>query len=107
MMKYKATKAVVFFFLFSIAFIAKAQNNKTGVFSVATVTLPGDSLHKWGGYVELQGRSNEFFNQFYYYETKGGISYDIANNYTALLGTGRYVTDENDLGLTPNSEFRL
>ncbi len=108
MMKYKASKAVLFFFLFSIAFIAKAQNNKTGIFSINTITLPGDSTHRWGGYVELQARSNDYFNQFYYYETKGGISYDIAKNYTALLGTGRYYTGAMPaFNQAEVSEFRL
>jgi hypothetical protein len=108
MMKYKAGKAVLFFFLFSIAFIAKAQNNKTGVFSINSITLPGDSTHRWGGYIELQARSNEFFNQFYYYETKGGISYDIAKNYTGLLGVGRYYTDdEAAFNQAQITEFRL
>jgi|SRR5215217_4592499 len=107
MVKFKLQLAVIIFVLSACAFSAKAQNNQTGIFGVATITMPGDSATRWGGYIELQSRSNKFFNQFFYYETKGGISYDIANNYTALLGTGRYVTDENDLGLTPNSEFRL
>jgi hypothetical protein len=108
MMKYKAGKRVLFFFLFSIAFIAKAQNNKTGVFSINSITLPGDSTHRWGGYIELQARSNEFFNQFYYYETKGGISYDVAKNYTALLGAGRYYTDdEAAFNQSQITEFRM
>ncbi|PJJ79707.1 DUF2490 domain-containing protein [Mucilaginibacter auburnensis] len=107
MVKFKSQLALIIFIISACAFSAKAQNNKTGIFGVATITLPGDSLSRWGGYIELQSRSNKFFNQFFYYETKGGISYDIANNYTALLGTGRYVTDENDLGLTPNTEFRM
>ena len=108
MMKYKAGKALLFFFLVSIAFIAKAQNNKTGVFSINSITLPGDSTHRWGGYIELQARSNEFFNQFYYYETKGGISYDVAKNYTALLGVGRYYTDdEAAFNQAQITEFRL
>lgn len=93
MVKYKASAAWLLFILFSVVFTAKAQNNKTGVFSINSFVLPGDSTHKWGGYIELQARSNEFFNQFYYYETKGGISYDIAKNYTALVGTGRYYTE--------------
>lgn len=107
MVKFKSQLTLIVFIISACAISAKAQNNKTGIFGVATITLPGDSISRWGGYIELQSRSNKFFNEFFYYETKGGISYDIANNYTALLGTGRYVTDENDLGLTPNSEFRM
>jgi len=89
--------------------IANAQNNKTGTWGIGTIVLPGDSTHNWGGYIELQTRSNEFFNQFYYYETKGGVSYDIAKNYTALIGTGRYITyDYNDLDAPATvKEFRM
>lgn len=108
MMKYKAGKALLFFSFFLMAFIAKAQNNKTGVFSINSITLPGDSTHRWGGYIELQARSNEFFNQFFYYETKGGISYDVAKNYTALLGAGRYFTDdEAAFNQAQITEFRM
>ena len=108
MVKYKAIAAWLLFILFSAAFTVKAQNNKTGVFGIATIILPGDSTHRWGGYVELQTRSNELFNQFYYYETKGGISYDIANNYTALIGTGRYYTGAMPVMNQPQvTEFRL
>jgi hypothetical protein len=106
--KYKASAAMLLVSFLAITFTAKAQNNKTGVFGIATVVLPGDSTHRWGGYVELQGRSNELFTQFYYYETKGGISYDIAKNYTALIGTGRYITGENgDMNQAHVSEFRV
>jgi hypothetical protein len=88
---------------------ANAQNNKTGTWGIATVVLPGDSTHHWGGYIELQARANTLFNQFFYYETKGGVSYDIAKNYTALIGTGRYVTyDYNNLDAPPTvKEFRM
>lgn len=86
-----------------------AQNGKTGTWGIANVTLPGDSTHRWGGYIELQSRANELFNQFFYYETKGGVSYDIAKNYTALIGTGRYVTkDFTNLDAPPTVlEFRM
>jgi hypothetical protein len=86
-----------------------AQNNKTGTWGIVNITLPGDSTHHWGGYIELQTRSNEMFNQFFYYETKGGISYDIAKNYIGLIGAGRYVTyDYNNLSGPPTvKEFRM
>lgn len=88
---------------------ASAQNNKAGTWGIATVVLPGDSTHRWGGYIELQARANTLFNQFFYYETKGGVSYDIAKNYTALVGIGRYVTyDFNNLDAPPTvKEFRM
>ena len=106
MNKYKVQVIVLLAFLF-INLSAQAQNNKTGVFGIATIVLPGDSAHRWGGYAELQTRSDKPFNQFFYYETKAGISYDLDNSFTALLGTGRYVTDDNPENLKVATEFRL
>ncbi len=91
----------------AISFSATAQNDKVGVFAIGDIILPGDSITPWGGYIELQTRSNELTSQYFYYETKGGVSYDITKNHTALLGAGRYYTGENDLNLNPNSEFRM
>jgi hypothetical protein len=106
MVKYKISAAALFF-LFVISLTAKAQNNKTGTFGIATIVLPGDSLHRWGGYAELQGRGDKVFNQYFYYETKTGISYDITKDFVALLGTGRYSTGDNLEHLTKGTEFRL
>ncbi|RYE11265.1 MAG: DUF2490 domain-containing protein [Sphingobacteriaceae bacterium] len=67
-----------------------------------TVTLPGDSLHKWGGYTEFQVRTNTLFSSFQYYEYKAGVSYDIDKNATVLIGSGRYTTyDYADLSAGP------
>jgi hypothetical protein len=107
MMKYKAPLVMTLFFLFAIAIAVKAQNNKTGTFVIATVVLPGDSTHRWGGYVELQTRGDRMFDKFFYYETKTGVSYNLDKNFTALLGTGRYVTGDNPDGLAVATEFRL
>lgn len=87
----------------------KAQDSKVGTWGIATVVLPGDSSHKWGGYSELQIRTNDVFSQFQYYEAKAGISYDLDRNFTALLGTGTYHTyDYTDLSKGPiTNEFRL
>jgi hypothetical protein len=75
-----------------ISFTASAQNNKTGTWGILTVLMPGDSVHKWGGYTEFQARMNGPFSQFQYYEAKVGVSYDIDKNFIALLGTGTYHT---------------
>jgi hypothetical protein len=88
-----------------ISFTASAQNNKTGTWGILTVLMPGDSAHRWGGYSELQVRSNgPVFNQFQYYEAKAGISYDLDKYFTALIGGGRYTTyDYNNLGAGPTT----
>jgi hypothetical protein len=107
MVKYNAKAIVLLFSLFLVAFNSNAQNNKTGTFGIATIVLPGDSSHKWGGYAELQTRGDELFSNFFYYETKAGISYDLDKSFTALLGTGRYVTNDNPENLKVSTEFRL
>ncbi|TWR30550.1 DUF2490 domain-containing protein [Mucilaginibacter pallidiroseus] len=109
MLKLVFKAALTIIFTISLSTVLKAQNYKTGTWGIATITLPGDSAHHWGGYIELQARANEIANQFFYYETKGGVSYDIAKNYIALIGTGRYVTkDFTNLEAPPTvQEFRL
>jgi len=82
-----------FLILLIVSISATAQNNKLGSWGVATVVMPGDSVHKWGGYTEYQVRTNgPAYTQFQYYEAKAGISYDIDNYFTALIGGGRYTT---------------
>jgi hypothetical protein len=80
-----------------------------GSWVIATVQLPGSTEHRWGGFAEVQGRSNALARQFFYYELKAGASYDIDPNFTVLVGGGRYSTsDYQDLGAGPlNVEKRL
>lgn len=84
------------------------QDRQTGTWHIATVVLPGGPKH-WGGYVELQARSNGLFRQYFYTEMKGGISYDVAKNFTFMVAGGRYATsDYRDLSEGPlNAEKRL
>jgi len=95
--------------LITLSLTARAQNNKTGFLGLVNVLIPGDTIHRWGGYAELQKRSNVFVKQFFYYELHGGLSYNTSNKTALLLGTGRYITDDyRDLSLPPiTSEFRL
>jgi hypothetical protein len=93
-------KAIVAFFFFATnALTVNAQDTKLGTWGIVTVVMPGDSAHRWGGYTELQTRTNGFLSQFQYYEAKIGVSYDIDKNFIALLGTGTYHTfDYHDVG---------
>ncbi|TGE28190.1 DUF2490 domain-containing protein [Hymenobacter metallicola] len=63
-----------------------------GSWGIGTVVLPGSVEKKWGGYAEVQARSNRLFNQYFYNELKGGVSYNLDKNFTVLLGAGRYHT---------------
>ncbi|GAB2684568.1 hypothetical protein GCM10027037_02190 [Mucilaginibacter koreensis] len=86
-------RILLLLFVFLFCFTAtQAQNSKTGTWGLVTLVLPSDTNHRWGGYTELQTRTNTLFDQFFYYEVKGGVSYAIKNNFIALLGTGRYTT---------------
>src|ERR1700761_5868874 len=80
--------------LFIITVGGFAQSfDKTGSWGLITVVLPGSVEHRWGGYMELQTRTNEMlFKQFYYTEVKGGVSYNFTNNFSTLIGIGRYTT---------------
>lgn len=109
MLKKDSPIVIILLLLTFFSHRVNAQDSKTGTWGIATVVLPGDTSHRWGGYIELQTRTNKFLNEAFYYEVKGGISYDIAKNYTALIGTGRYITyDFNDLDAPPTRlETRL
>jgi hypothetical protein len=90
--------------------IAHAQTPGTwGSWFIGTVQLPGSAEHKWGGFAEVQARTNGLFKQYFYNELKTGISYDIDPNFTVMLAGGRYTTsDYQDLGAGPlNTEKRL
>lgn len=65
-----------------------------GSWLITTVQLPGNADHRWGGYAEVQARTNAVFRQYFYNELKAGASYDLDRNFTVLLGGGRYATTE-------------
>ncbi|RFZ85859.1 DUF2490 domain-containing protein [Mucilaginibacter terrenus] len=102
-------RAALLVLLFSSFLKVNAQDSKLGTWGIATVVMPGDSVHRWGGYTEFQTRTNGPFSQFQYYEAKAGISYDLDKNFIALLGTGTYHTyDYRNVSAGPNTnEFRL
>ncbi|UOG77614.1 DUF2490 domain-containing protein (plasmid) [Hymenobacter tibetensis] len=63
-----------------------------GTWHIGTLVLPSSIEKKWGGYIEIQARANGVFQQYFYNELKGGLSYDLDKNFTVLIGTGRYST---------------
>lgn len=100
---------VVLVLLICLSFSAYAQYNGLGGWNVITVNLPGSMEHRFGGYLEAQNRNYGVTSKFYYYEVKGGASYNLDKNNVALLGIGRYVTyDYEDINDGPElQEFRL
>lgn len=57
-----------------------------------TITTRVTLSEKWGFYNELQLRSQSFYNNHFYHEIKGGVSYAISKNFVVLLGVGDYQT---------------
>lgn len=65
---------------------------------------------KWSLFGEAQIRSLKFYNNFHYYEYKGGVSYKAYKNMSLSLGAGSYQTfKEGGNFVLPknNDEFRL
>ncbi|GAB3576372.1 hypothetical protein GCM10027578_42200 [Spirosoma luteolum] len=83
--------------------------NTWGTWFIGTVLMPGSTSSRWGGYAEVQARSNGLFQQYFYNELKAGVTYDLDKNITAMVAGGRYQTnDYQDLPAGPlNVEKRL
>ncbi|RAJ92188.1 uncharacterized protein DUF2490 [Larkinella arboricola] len=79
------------FFLFLIPDLTQAQQPPWGTWFIGTVQLPARE-RGWGGFVEGQLRANSLFDEFNYYEVKGGVSYDLGPAFSAMVATGRYHT---------------
>ena len=47
---------------------------------------------KWSTFGEVQLRSLKFYNNFHYYEYKGGVNFKAQKNLTLSIGTGSYQT---------------
>ncbi|GAB3942670.1 hypothetical protein GCM10028805_07570 [Spirosoma harenae] len=92
----------------SLAQTSLTPSTPTGTWLIGTLVLPGGEK-KWGGFAEIQLRSNAVFKQFFYNELKGGISYDVDKNFSVMVAGGRYATyDYQDLSTGPlNTEKRL
>jgi hypothetical protein len=70
--------------------IAFSQKSDFGSWNIIITNLK--LSQRWTVFNELQIRSQSFYDNFYYYEIKGGAAYTINNNISFLLGTGKYVT---------------
>jgi hypothetical protein len=101
-------------FLYSIVLVlivtfgSYAQNISLGSWNVLNLKYNHDQ--KWSVFGEAQLRSLKFYDNFHYYEYKGGINYSARRNVKLTLGTGSYQTFSGigDFGLPKNNnEFRI
>lgn len=81
--------------VFLICFLGFKAQQKEHVSGFNMTSLTYKFAPNWMAYVELQGRSIEDYSYIDYYETKGGVGYNINKNNQAFIGLGRYGTYKN------------
>src|SRR6478735_2806351 len=70
--------------------IAFSQKSDFGSWNVISTKLVLSK--RWSVHQELQLRSQSFYDNYYYYEIKGGVGFSINKNLGVFVGTGKYVT---------------
>lgn len=103
----KSIRFTCFIFLISIRPIF-AQNIDLGSWNI--LNLKYNVNAKWSLFGEGQIRSLQFYNNFHYYEYKGGFNYKLYDNVVLTLAAGSYQTykEGGDFRLPKNNdEFRL
>lgn len=94
--------------LFLVTFSALGQKDKVWG-SWNSISVQYEFVKNWTFYFETQTRSHAMYNHFNYYEFKGGFSYKISKDFSALIGFGNYGTyDWEDIrGMKKQDELRL
>ena len=102
-------KAVVaLFIIFCNPAFSQEPYNSLGSWNILNLKYNYDK--KWSFFAEAQLRSLKFYDDFHYYEYKGGITYNVNQHFRISLGAGDY--DTYKVGgnfVTPknNDEFRI
>jgi hypothetical protein len=100
--------AFVFFSFLIISTNVDAQKSALGSWNIMNVKYK--STEKLSFFGEAQIRSLKFYNNFHYFEYKGGVNYSFFKNAVFTLGLGSYQTF-NEVGnfTLPknNDEFRI
>ena len=81
-------KKIVLILLFNS--INLLGQNELGTWNVTNINAKINN--KWNVFTEVQLRSLSFYNQFHYYEYKGGVTFKITKNFLATTGIGSYNT---------------
>jgi len=94
--------------ILSIFSFTKAQNVTNGTWNIFNIRH--NVNENWNVFAEAQLRSLDFYNDFNYYEVKGGADRKLNKNYRLALGIGSYQTYSSDGNFTlpkSNNEFRI
>lgn len=109
----KQQHKLIRFYIFIVALFlscdkASSQYEDLGSWNIVNVKYTLND--KWSVFGESQLRSLHFYNQFHYYEYKGGANLKVHPNLKITLGAGRYVTYKeggNFVKPKNNDEFRI
>jgi len=102
----RLVSAIVILVLFADTSVA--QKYDLGSWNILNLKYNVDQ--KWSLFGEGQLRSLKFYNNFHYYEYKGGVNFKVHNNATLSLGAGSYQTFKeggNFVKPKNNDEFRI
>jgi long-subunit fatty acid transport protein len=101
-------KTVLFFLLSVVPYLCNAQQIGMGSWSILNVKYNfNDEVSAFG---EGQVRSLKFYDNFHYYEYKGGVNYSFSKSLSITIGAGSYQTysEKGNFGLPKkNDEIRL
>lgn len=95
-------------FLSCIIFLLKSQHDLIGTWNILNINYQQKS--HWSFFAEGQVRSLSFYDQFHYYEVKGGFNYIHNDQFIASMCMGKYDTySEGGNFISPkkSNEFRI
>jgi hypothetical protein len=95
-------------FIFSVVACLSVRG-QTGLGSWNILNIKSDINKKWSLFGEGQIRSLSFYNEFHYYEVKGGVQYRLDKNFTLSVGAGSFDTYRGGGNFTQivNDETRI
>lgn len=108
MQQKKITYFIILLFILVIQLHSNAQTNSLGSWNILNVRYAFSE--QWSLFGEAQIRSLKFYQNFHYYEYKGGVQYALSPNLILTLAAGDYDTyREGGNFVVPknNDEFRL
>jgi hypothetical protein len=79
----------IYWILFLIPFYTFSQKD-LGSWNIVNFNLKINS--RWNSFIESQLRSLSFYDQFHYYEYKGGVTYKLTPSFSSTTGVGSYNT---------------
>lgn len=97
-----------YFFCFYASSLLFSQTEGLGSWNILNIKYTASN--RWSYFAEAQLRSLHFYNNFHYYEYKGGVNYKYNKYFKLSLGLGSYQTYQeggNFVEPKNNDEFRI